>query len=101
MTSYNGTPERIGDAMLRHRLVKAIAKGQPVTLTYIKKDGSETLRTVELYEFFTTMEGHLVIRGMDRQSKQPRTWRTDRIKAFTFHRQGRRMLPVPATKDDR
>lgn len=68
---------RIGLAMGRHH---------PVTIEYTKLDGSTTLRTIEPYGTDITSQGKLILRSMDRTSREPRSWRVDRITAYTVHK---------------
>lgn len=64
----------------------AMDRKRPVTVTYIRADGAETVRTIEVYEVFTSKAGHTIIRTMDRESGESRSWRLDRIQAYTVHR---------------
>jgi predicted DNA-binding transcriptional regulator YafY len=57
-----------------------------VTITYVKADGSETIRTIEIREVKTTKAGDVILRAADRQSGELRTFRADRIQAYTIHR---------------
>jgi predicted DNA-binding transcriptional regulator YafY len=68
------------------RLVRAMDRQYPVTMTYTKADGTETIRTIEVYDVATTAAGDIVLKSMDRESGEKRTWRTDRITAYTVHR---------------
>jgi predicted DNA-binding transcriptional regulator YafY len=77
------------------RFLKAMDAKHPVTITYTKADGSETVRTVEAYDVHTTKAGDIVIKAMDRESGESRTWRLDRIQAYTVHRTAF-VLPEPA-----
>lgn len=81
------------------RFLKAMDRKQPVTITYIKADGSETVRTVEAYDVQTTKAGDIVIKAMDRESGESRTWRLDRIQAYTVHRTAY-VLPEPPAVDE-
>lgn len=65
---------------------KAIRKGLPVTLDYGLRGENGTLRTVELYEECVNKSGEIYFRGMDRTTGLPRSWRMDRIRAYTVHR---------------
>lgn len=76
------------------RLLKAMDAKHPVTITYTKADGSETVRTIEAYDVHTTKAGDIVIKAMDRESGESRTWRLDRIQAYTVHRTAF-VLPEP------
>lgn len=66
-------------------MYRAIDRHQPVTITYTKSDGSETLRTVEPYDLRTTTKGDITLVGMDRETGERRTFRIDRISAYTRH----------------
>lgn len=67
-------------------MYRAMDRRHPVTITYTKADGSETVRTVELAEIRTTKAGDVILRAADRQSGELRTFRADRIQAYTTHR---------------
>jgi predicted DNA-binding transcriptional regulator YafY len=67
-------------------MYRAMDRQHPVTLTYTKADGSETIRTVEIRDIRTTKAGALILRAADRQSGEMRTWRIDRIESYTTHR---------------
>jgi len=58
----------------------------PVTFTYTKADGSETIRTIEIYDIRTTKAGAVIVKAMDRTSGESRTFRIDRIVSYTTHR---------------
>lgn len=60
--------------------------GRPVTISYIRADGTETVRTIEAYEIKQTRVGATIVRAMDRQSGEIRSWRIDRITHYTVHR---------------
>lgn len=64
----------------------AMKNARPVTITYVRADGSETIRTIETYEIKSTKSGDTIIRAMDRESGEPRSWRLDRILFYTVHR---------------
>lgn len=68
------------------RLITALDNQHPVTITYIKSDGSETIRTIEITDLIVTAAGDIVIRAMDRDSQEMRSFRTDRIVSYTVHR---------------
>lgn len=68
-------------------ITRAIARTQPVTLTYTRADGVETLRTVEPYgAVLESKAGDLYVKAMDRESGETRSWRLDRISFLTVHR---------------
>jgi hypothetical protein len=70
----------------RKAIVDAMRLQRPVTLTYVKADGTETVRTVEPFALDRNKDGEWYVRAMDRQSKEARTWRLDRIVFYTVHR---------------
>ena len=67
-------------------MYRAVGRKHPVTITYVKADGSETLRTIEIYDIRTTKNGDVILRAADRQIGELRTWRADRIVSYTAHR---------------
>jgi predicted DNA-binding transcriptional regulator YafY len=67
-------------------LTRAADRQFPVTITYVKADGTETIRTIETREIRTTKAGDIVLRAADRQSGELRTFRLDRIRSYTIHR---------------
>lgn len=97
----------------------AARKSFPVTITYTKADGTETVRTIEPVALRLTKAGDTVIKAMDRDSGEARTFRLDRVSRYTLHRTrptvrteapapskaelaeaflaGRRTAPVPAS----
>ncbi|MEU4950004.1 WYL domain-containing protein [Streptomyces lavendulae] len=76
------------------RFLKAMDAKHPVTITYTKADGTQTVRTIEAYDVHTTKAGDIVIKAMDRESGESRNWRLDRIQAYTVHRTAF-VLPEP------
>ena len=68
------------------RLIKALDAKHPVTITYTKADGSETIRTVELYDITVSSAGDILLKAMDRETGESRTFRLDRLTAYTVHR---------------
>jgi predicted DNA-binding transcriptional regulator YafY len=68
------------------RLIKALDAKHPVTITYVKADGSETIRTIEIHDVIVTAAGDIVLRAMDRDTAEMRSFRTDRIVSYTVHR---------------
>ncbi|MFF3511545.1 WYL domain-containing protein [Streptomyces sp. NPDC002573] len=68
------------------RLIKALDAKHPVTITYIKADGSETLRTIEIYDIAVSNAGDILLKAMDRETGEARTFRLDRLVAYTIHR---------------
>lgn len=68
------------------RLIKALERRQPVTITYTKADGTETIRTIEIQDFVISQAGDILAKALDRETGEMRTWRLDRIQAYTIHR---------------
>jgi predicted DNA-binding transcriptional regulator YafY len=68
------------------RLITALDKQQPVTVTYVKADGTETIRTIEIHDVLVTAAGDIVLRAMDRDTAEMRSFRIDRIQTYTVHR---------------
>lgn len=78
-------------------LVRAMDNQRPVTLTYTKKDGTETVRTIEIFEFRTTKQGDVILRAMDRQSGEARTFLISAIRTYTVH-SGTYQVEIPDTE---
>lgn len=68
------------------RLLAAADRQHPVTITYTKADGTQTIRTIEIYDTRTTKAGDIILKAMDRETGEGRTFRLDRIQAYTVHR---------------
>lgn len=68
------------------RLIKALDAKHPVTITYTKADGTETIRTIEITDVIVTNAGDIVLRAADRDTREMRSFRTDRIVSYTVHR---------------
>lgn len=68
------------------RLIKAMDAQHPVTITYTKADGSETIRTIEIYYIKITKAGDTLLLTMDRESGEKRSFRVDRIVSYSIHR---------------
>lgn len=66
-------------------LYRALDRRQPVSITYEKADGTETLRTIEPYDIRTTKAGDVIVKAMDRETSEGRTFRIDRIVTYTRH----------------
>ena len=79
-------------------MYRALDTRRPVTLTYVKKNGETTVRTVELFDIRTTKTGDIMLRGMDRQTREARSFLVSGIVAYTVHRTAYTVpLPVDAT----
>jgi predicted DNA-binding transcriptional regulator YafY len=78
------------------RLIKALDAKHPVTITYLKEDKddtgrktgqlTETVRTIEIIDFVVTQAGDILVKALDRESGEARSWRLDRLVAYTVHR---------------
>jgi predicted DNA-binding transcriptional regulator YafY len=68
------------------RLIKALDAKHPVTITYTKADGTQTIRTIEIFNVFVSSAGDIVLRAMDRETGEMRSFRIDRIQTYTIHR---------------
>lgn len=68
------------------RLIKALDAKHPVTITYVKADGSTTVRTIEIADILVTAAGDIVLRAADRDTQEMRSFRLDRIQTYTVHR---------------
>lgn len=80
-------------------MYRAIDTKRPVTITYTKADGSETVRTIEPHDIRTTKNGDVIVKAADRQSGESRTFRIDRITAYTLHR-GQFHVQMPAVEGE-
>lgn len=81
------------------RITKAARREQPVTITYTKADGEETVRTIEPTGLKLTKAGDVLILAMDRLSCEKRSFRLDRVSAYTVHRTRRTIrteAPAPS-----
>jgi predicted DNA-binding transcriptional regulator YafY len=90
------------------RLITALDKGQPVTLTYLREETRdvfavdskgvtvrrtiktgrlvETVRTIEIFDVVVSAAGDILIKAMDRETGEARSWRLDRIRSYSIHR---------------
>ena len=68
------------------RLIKALDAKRPVTITYVKADGTETIRTIEVYDVVVSAAGDILLKAMDRETGEARTFRLDRLVSYTVHR---------------
>lgn len=80
------------------RLITALDKQQPVTLTYTKADGTQTIRTVEAYDIVVSAAGDILLKAMDRETGEARSFRVDRIVTYTIHRSAY-TVPRPAADE--
>lgn len=80
------------------RIEKAADREQPVTITYTRADGTETVRTIEPTGLKVTKAGDTLVLAMDRLSGEKRSFRLDRVSAYTVHRTRRTVrtgVPAP------
>lgn len=82
------------------RLIKALDAKHPVTITYIKADGSETIRTIEAYDIVVSAAGDILLKAMDRETGETRSFRLDRLVSYTVHRT-EYTVPRPAADEPR
>lgn len=81
-------------------LVKAAKRSHPVTVTYTRQDGTETVRTIEVYQLTRSKAGDRYAKAMvrtDDPAGELRSFRLDRISALTVHRTAYK-LTVPEPK---
>lgn len=87
------------------RLIKALDRQHPVTISYLKEEKDAngkktgqlvpTTRTIEIFNIVVTDAGHIVLRAMDRETKEMRSYRTDRLISYSIHRTAY-LVPRPA-----
>lgn len=90
------------------RLIKAADRQHPVTLAYLKEEKDEngkrtgrlveTVRTVEIYDFYVSAAGDILAKAMDRQTGERRDFRLDRLVSYSIHRT--RYLVARPTADE-
>jgi predicted DNA-binding transcriptional regulator YafY len=90
------------------RLIKALDATNPATITYRKEETREafvvdnagvtvrrtirtgrmieTIRTIEIYDITVSNAGDILIKAMDRETGESRTFRLDRLVSYTVHR---------------
>lgn len=68
------------------RLIKALDRQHPVTITYVKADETTTVRTIEVYDIAVSAAGDILLKAMDRETGESRSFRLDRLIAYTVHR---------------
>lgn len=84
------------------RLHRAVRREQPVTVTYVKADGEETVRTIEPTGLSLTKAGDVIVKAADRKSGEKRSFRLDRVRTYTLHRTAftiRTGAPAPRKAD--
>jgi predicted DNA-binding transcriptional regulator YafY len=76
----------------------AIIRENPVTITYRRDDGKIIVRTIEPYDIIKVEStGNHLIKSVERESGEYRSFRTDRVISYTVGR-GRFHMVRPATK---
>lgn len=94
MIKVNGNTDR-----LHSHMIKAMRLRRAVTISYTRENGSTTVRTIEPYMITRNKNGDPYVRVMDRESKESRSFRLDRIGAYTVHgNKSRHTLEVPESK---
>ncbi|MGW2113774.1 WYL domain-containing protein [Streptomyces zhihengii] len=68
------------------RLITALDNHHPVTITYTKADDTQAIRTIEIYDITISQAGDILIKAMDRETGESRTFRLDRLISYTVHR---------------
>jgi hypothetical protein len=98
-------------------MYRAMDRKQPVTITYLKEETRdvfavnskgvtvrrtiktgrmvETIRTIEIHSLTTTAAGDIVIKAMDRETREWRTFRADRIVSYTRHTGATYQVQIP------
>lgn len=90
------------------RLIKAHDRQHPVTITALKEEKTEdgkktgrlvqTVRTVEIYDFYVSDAGNILIKAMDRETGERREFRIDRLISYTVHRTSYRVAQSAAVE---
>jgi predicted DNA-binding transcriptional regulator YafY len=82
------------------RLIKALDAKHPVTITYVKADGTTTVRTIELFDIVISNAGDILLKAMDRETGEARSFRIDpdRLISYTVHRTAY-VVELPAATD--
>jgi predicted DNA-binding transcriptional regulator YafY len=78
------------------RLIKALDAKHPVTVSYLKEEKDdagrktgrlvETVRTLEIYDVVVSNAGDILLKAMDRETGESRSFRLDRIESYSIHR---------------
>lgn len=89
------TKNQTEQATLTH-MYRALDRKHPVTITALKEEKDATgrktgrlvptVRTLELYDIQTTKAGNVLLIGMDRETRERRAFRLDRVLSYTTHR---------------
>ncbi|MFJ3283365.1 hypothetical protein [Streptomyces halstedii] len=79
-------------------LYRALDRQHVVTVSFLKEEKDdtgkktgrlvETVRSLEIYDVRTTRDGYIVLKAMDRETREARTVRLDRVTSYTCHRIG-------------
>lgn len=78
---------RVTDEDKTYTAIKNAMKRQhPVTVSYTRADGTASVRTIEVYAADRSKAGNRYFKAMDRETGESRSWRLDRISAYTVHR---------------
>jgi predicted DNA-binding transcriptional regulator YafY len=90
------------------RLITALDRKHPVTVSYLKEEKDdtgrktgqliETVRTLEIFDLVVTNAGDILIKAMDRETGEARAFRLDRVRSYSIHRSAY-VVPVPAATD--
>lgn len=79
-------------------LYRSIDRQTCVTITYLDREGSESIRTIEPVELRTTDDGDVVIVAMCRLRGDERNFRISRVRSYTTHRMAFVLArPAPTT----
>ncbi|WP_439947189.1 hypothetical protein [Streptomyces sp. BBFR109] len=78
------------------RLITALDHQHPTTITYLKEEKDEagrrtghlveTVRTIEIFDVVVSAAGDILLKAMDRETSEARTFRLERLVAYTIHR---------------
>jgi predicted DNA-binding transcriptional regulator YafY len=92
------------------RLIKATDRQHPVTITALKEEKDDngkrtgrlipTTRTIEIFNIIVTDAGHIVLRAMDRETREMRSFRLDRLISYSIHRTAY-LVPRPAADESK
>ncbi|MFB8442689.1 WYL domain-containing protein [Streptomyces niveus] len=67
-------------------LIRAMDGKWATTITYIDRDGEESVRTIEIHDIRTTSKGRIIVRAMCRTRGEMRTFYPEQIVTYTIHR---------------
>lgn len=70
----------------RRMIENAIRRNHPVTISYTSLNGRDIVRTIEPYALDESKAGDTLVKSMDREQGDYRSFRLDRISAYTVHR---------------